>query len=190
MWVAQHQVTVNEADKVRDLRETRDNTQEKRDIAQVRLEEVSAQNEERKSREGDLATAGSRVDRAESEAHLASSKLTHRQASSSRHSRRRTTSASSSSGCVSRTCSGRSCAGYRRAGHRVGRGARAGTRGSWLRRSWGRAGGGQRAREPHWCGLSSETAPYRERLDVRPPVFVLRSAAGHRTVVSGGLPRR
>jgi cytoskeletal protein RodZ len=66
-WVAQHQVTRNEAQKVLDLRETRDDLQDKLDIAQDRLEEVSAENEDRKSREADLAAAEAAVAQRENE---------------------------------------------------------------------------------------------------------------------------
>lgn len=66
-WVAQHQVTIEEAQKVRDLRETRDGLQEELSIAQDRLEEVSAENENRKSREADLAAAAAAVAQRENE---------------------------------------------------------------------------------------------------------------------------
>ncbi len=66
-WVAQNQVTIEEAQKVRDLRETRDNLQEDLSIAQDRLEEVSAENEDRKSREADLAAAEAAVAQRENE---------------------------------------------------------------------------------------------------------------------------
>ncbi|MFD6029241.1 hypothetical protein ACFWE5_00895 [Cellulosimicrobium funkei] len=66
-WIAQNQVTIEEAQKVRDLRGTRDDLQEQLDIAQNRLEEVSAENENRKSREADLAAAEAAVATRENE---------------------------------------------------------------------------------------------------------------------------
>ncbi len=66
-WVAQHQVTVNEAQKVLDLRETRDELEGKLSIAQDRLAEVSSENEDRKSREADLAAAEAAVAKRENE---------------------------------------------------------------------------------------------------------------------------
>lgn len=66
-WVAQNQVTVEEAQKVRDLRDTRDDLQVQLDTAQNRLEEVSAENEDRKSREADLAAAEAAVATRENE---------------------------------------------------------------------------------------------------------------------------
>ncbi|MFH6687317.1 hypothetical protein QVL82_00560 [Cellulosimicrobium funkei] len=66
-WVAQNQVTIEEAQKVRDLRDTRDDLQEELSIAQDRLEEVSAENEDRKSREADLAASEAAVAQRENE---------------------------------------------------------------------------------------------------------------------------
>lgn len=66
-WIAQHQVTVQEAQKVLDLRATRDGLEDELGIAQSRLEEVSSENEDRKSREADLAAAEAAVATRENE---------------------------------------------------------------------------------------------------------------------------
>ncbi|MBN0040214.1 hypothetical protein JN535_08545 [Cellulosimicrobium cellulans] len=56
-WVAQHQVTVNEAQKVLDLRETRDELQARLDDTRQTLEAVSAERDELRGRETDLSVA-------------------------------------------------------------------------------------------------------------------------------------
>lgn len=66
-WVAQNEVTRNEAAKVLDLRETRDGLQDELSVAQDRLAEVSSENEDRKSREADLAAAEAAVAQRENE---------------------------------------------------------------------------------------------------------------------------